>query len=124
MIVLIALLVGIYDVWALAGIFVMNAAMCWFGWMMEVHNQYTEKVDWTSYIMGCLAGIAPWIFIFINLIGDGVATDANPQGVPMILQYKGVGKWKDYLYGERAYIWLSLLAKTCLAWQVFAGTFF
>ena len=54
MIVLIALLVGIYDVWALAGIFFMNAAMCWFGWMMEVHNQYTEKVDWTSYIMGCL----------------------------------------------------------------------
>ena len=44
MIVLIALLVGIYDVWALAGIFVMNAAMCWFGWMMEVHNQYTEAL--------------------------------------------------------------------------------
>ena len=78
MIVLIALLVGIYDVWALAGIFFMNAAMCWFGWMMEVHNQYTEKVDWTSYIMGCLVGVAPWIFIFINLIGDGVATDSNP----------------------------------------------
>ena len=67
MIVLIALLVGIYDVWALAGIFFMNAAMCWFGWMMEVNNQYTEKVDWTSYIMGCLVGITPWIFIFINL---------------------------------------------------------
>ena len=143
MIVLIALLVGIYDIWALLGIFFMNAAMCWFGWMMEVNNQYTEKVDWTSYIMGCLVGVAPWIFIFINLIGDGVATDSNPQGVPqfvvwifvsiflffntfsinMVLQYKGVGKWKDYLYGERAYIWLSLLAKTALAWQVFFGTY-
>jgi hypothetical protein len=53
---------------------------------MEVHNQYTDKVDWTSYIMGCLAGIAPWIFIFINLIGDGVATDANPQGVPQFVR--------------------------------------
>ena len=143
MIVLIALLVGIYDIWALLGIFFMNAAMCWFGWMMEVNNQYTEKVDWTSYIMGCLVGVAPWIFIFINLIEDGVATDSNPQGVPqfvvwifvsiflffntfsinMVLQYKGVGKWKDYLYGERAYIWLSLLAKTALAWQVFFGTY-
>ena len=126
MIVLIALLVGIYDIWALAGIFFMNAAMCW-----------------TSYIMGCLVGVTPWIFIFINLIGDGVATDSNPQGVPqfvvwifvsiflffntfsinMILQYKQIGKWKDYLYGEKAYIWLSLLAKTCLAWQVFFGTY-
>ena len=96
-----------------------------------------------SSIMGCLVGVTPWIFIFINLIGDGVATDSNPQGVPqfvvwifvsiflffntfsinMILQYKQIGKWKDYLYGERAYIWLSLLAKTCLAWQVFFGTY-
>ena len=143
MLVLIALLVGIYDIWALVGIFFMCAAMCWFGWMMEVHNQYTDKVDWTSYIMGTIVGIAPWIFIFINLIGDGVSTDTNPQGVPqfvvwifisiflffntfslnMILQYKGVGKWKDYLYGERTYIWLSLLSKTALAWQVFFGTY-
>lgn len=143
MIVLIALLVGIYDVWALLGIFFMNAAMCFFGWMMEVHNEHTKKTDWTSYIMGCIIGSVPWIIIFINLIGDGVMTEANPQGVPqfvvwifvsiflffntfsinMVLQYKGVGRWDDYLYGERAYIWLSLLSKTCLAWQVFFGTY-
>ncbi len=40
----------------------------------------------------------------------------------MVLQYKKVGKWKDYLYGERVYIILSLVAKTALAWQIFAGT--
>ncbi len=40
----------------------------------------------------------------------------------MVLQYKKVGKWKDYLYGERFYIILSLVAKTALAWQVFSGT--
>jgi hypothetical protein len=40
----------------------------------------------------------------------------------MILQYKQVGKWKDYLYGEKVYIILSLVAKTLLAWQVFIGT--
>lgn len=143
MIVLISLLVGIYDVWALLGIFFMNAAMCFFGWMMEVHNEHTKNTDWTSYIMGCIVGIVPWIFIFINLIGDGVMTNSNPQGVPqfvvwifvsiflffntfsinMVLQYKGIGRWSDYLYGERAYIWLSLLSKTCLAWQVFFGTY-
>ena len=38
----------------------------------------------------------------------------------MILQYKKVGKWKDYLYGEKVYIILSLVAKTLLAWLVFA----
>ncbi len=39
----------------------------------------------------------------------------------MVLQYKKVGKWADYPYGERAYIPLSFFAKSALAWQVFAG---
>jgi hypothetical protein len=43
--------------------------------------------------------------------------------VNMVLQYKGVGRWKDYLYGERTYIVLSLVAKTLLAWLVFSGIF-
>jgi len=38
------------------------------------------------------------------------------------LQYKQVGRWRNYLTGERTYILLSLLAKSALAWQVFAGT--
>ena len=31
-------------------------------------------------------------------------------------------QWKDYLFGERMYIVLSLLAKTALAWQIWFGT--
>jgi hypothetical protein len=41
----------------------------------------------------------------------------------MYLQYKKVGKWSDYLYGEQVYIILSLVAKSALAWQVYAGVF-
>ena len=37
------------------------------------------------------------------------------------LQYKGVGRWRDYRFGERWYLWLSLVAKSLLAWQVFAN---
>jgi hypothetical protein len=40
----------------------------------------------------------------------------------MFLQYKKVGPWKDYLFGERVYIILSLAAKTALAWMIYAGT--
>jgi hypothetical protein len=40
------------------------------------------------------------------------------------LQYKKVGKWSDYLRGEKTYITLSLIAKSALAWQVFVGTLF
>lgn len=32
-----------------------------------------------------------------------------------------VGKWKDYLVGERAYLTLSLVAKSLLAWQISAS---
>jgi hypothetical protein len=40
----------------------------------------------------------------------------------MVLQYKRVGRWADYLFGERVYIILSLTAKTVLAWQIWVGT--
>ena len=37
------------------------------------------------------------------------------------LQYARLGRWRDYLYGERWYLLLSLVAKSLLAWQVFAN---
>lgn len=45
----------------------------------------------------------------------------NLFAINMLLQYRGVWKWQDYLYGERAYIVLSLVAKSLLAWQVYFG---
>jgi hypothetical protein len=47
----------------------------------------------------------------------------NVFALNMVLQYKGVGRWRDYLYGERVYIILSFVAKTVLAWLVFIGVF-
>jgi hypothetical protein len=138
MIVVIAMLVGIYDAGALISIFFLNAMMILFGLRMEVHNQFTKKTDWTPFIYGCIAGFIPWIAIAIYLFGAGggdsgppdfvyyiylsIAIFFNSFAINMVLQYKKVGKWKDYLYGERMYVILSLVAKSALAWQVFAGT--
>ena len=58
-----------------------------------------------------LCAIVPTIFVFFNIFA-----------INMVLQYKKVGPWKNYLFGERIYIVLSLLAKTALAWQIFVGT--
>ena len=69
-----------------------------------------------------LANTGDKITVFLKPYGP-IFLFFNTFSINMILQYKQVGKWKDYLYGERAYIWLSLLAKTCLAWQVFFGTY-
>ena len=139
MIVIIAMLTSIYDLGILLALFTLTAVMNLMGLMMELHNQTTKKTDWTSYIIGCIAGFVPWVVIFISLIAAitasggkvpdfvigiyiSIAIFFNLFAVNMILQYKKVWKWKDYLYGERVYIILSLVAKSLLAWQVFAGT--
>lgn len=138
MIVLIATLFGIYDIASLILIFVVNAAMNFFGLDMELLNAGEKKrsVNWGPFIWGSIAGIAPWIAILLYMFGTGnfdmvpwfvwaivgtyfVAFNTFP--VNMILQYKGVGKWKDYLYGERIYIILSLVAKSILVWLVLFG---
>jgi hypothetical protein len=139
MIVLIGMLVGVSDLGALILMFGLNAMMNLFGVMMELHNQTTKKTDWTSFIYGCIAGITPWIVVFMYFYGSLGSSDAKPPAfvyaivptifvffnifaINMVLQYKKVGRWKDYLFGERMYIVLSLLAKTALAWQIFVGT--
>jgi hypothetical protein len=139
MIVLIGMLVGVSDLGALILMFGINAMMNLFGIMMELHNQTSKKTDWTAYIYGCVAGIVPWIVIFIYFYGSLGSSSAKPPAfvyaivptifvffsifaVNMVLQYKKVGPWKDYLFGERMYIVLSLLAKTALAWQIWVGT--
>ena len=138
MMVAISLLVGIYDLMSLVMIFALVAIMNLLGLVMEIHNQTTKKPHWISYWIGCLAGIVPWIviaFYFWLSAENGSAAPAfvywifvsififfNCFAINMVLQYKKIGPWKDYLYGERVYIILSLVAKSLLAWQVFAGT--
>lgn len=138
MMVAIAMLVGIYDAFSLGAIFALVALMNLLGLVMEVHNQTTKRTNWLSYWLGCLAGIVPWVGVaFTMWLGAANGSSAptfvywifvsiflffNCFALNMVLQYKQIGKWRDYLYGERAYIVLSLVAKSLLAWQVFAGT--
>lgn len=138
MIVLISTLFGIYDIASLVLIFIVNACMNLFGLVMEQLNVGTDKksVKWGAFVWGSIAGIAPWIAILLYMFGNGnfdmvpwfvwaivgtyfVAFNTFP--INMILQYKKVGKWKDYIYGERTYIVLSLVAKSFLAWLVLFG---
>ncbi|MFC1994359.1 heliorhodopsin HeR [Chloroflexota bacterium] len=139
MIVLIGMLCGVWDLAALIMAFALTAVMNLCGLMMELHNQITEKTNWSAYIIGCIAGIAPWIVIAVYFFGSlSTAEGTVPKFVyfilpilfvfffsfalNMVLQYKRVGPWRDYLFGERMYVLLSLIAKSALAWQVFAGT--
>jgi hypothetical protein len=137
MVALIAMLAGISSVFALLALLAVNAAMIFFGLLMETVNPDRATANWTPYACGLFAGAVPWLIIAIAI--GGAEADGSVPGfvygifislfvlfnsfaLNMALQYRRVGPWRDYLYGERAYILLSLTAKSLLAWQVFGST--
>ena len=137
MIVLIAQITGISDVAALMAIFGVNASMILFGWLQEKYEQPGGGM--LPFIFGCMSGIVPWLIIVVWVLAPGSSNKPEIPGfvigiiislfvffntfaLVQWLQYKQVGKWRDYLRGERSYILLSLIAKTALAWQIFSGT--
>jgi hypothetical protein len=111
--------------------------MILFGWLQE---KYTTpgNGDLLPFWFGCIAGLIPWVAVVINLLHPNGPSEAKAPGfvIGIVIslfimfncfaivqwkQYKAQGKWANYLYGERIYIVLSLVAKSLLAWQVFAG---
>jgi hypothetical protein len=138
MIVLIAQICGVTDVVAIIALFGVNASMILFGWLQEKYET-PGSGGWIPFIFGCIAGIVPWIglLFYVLAIGGPGNTKApafvygivislfvlfNTFAIVQYLQYKKVGKWSDYIRGEKTYITLSLVAKSALAWQIFAST--
>ena len=137
MIVVIRQLNGVADYIALSGMFGVNASMILFGLLQEKYAK-PGSGDMLPFYFGCIAGIIPWIMVVINIFSPNGPTESATPGfvygivISLFLlfnsfalvqwkQYKAQGKWANYLYGERAYIVLSLVAKSALAWQIFSG---
>lgn len=135
MIVVISQLTGISDVAALVAIAGVNVSMILFGLLQEHYESPGGSL--LPFWLGCIAGAVPWVAIVIYAASPGDATSPpafvvaiivslfvffNCFAVNMWLQYRQIGRWRNYVYGESVYILLSLVAKSLLAWQVFAGT--
>lgn len=135
MVLLIASYSGITEITALIAITGANVAMILFGWLQERMNPPGRATTVMSpFWFGTLAGIAPWIAIWFNV----VRADTVPGfvygivvvetvlffsfGLNQWLQYRRVGRWSDYLHGEKTYLVLSLVAKSLLAWQIYGGS--
>jgi hypothetical protein len=135
MIVLISLINAVWDIVALIAIAGVNVAMILFGWLQEKYEE-PGKGSLLPFWFGCIAGIVPWIAMFWLLFSPGSDAEApgfvygvvfslfaffNSFAIVQWLQYKEKGRFADYLVGERTYITLSFIAKSALAWQIFAG---
>jgi hypothetical protein len=135
MVILIALYTGIDGISALIGIAGANVAMILFGWLQESANPPGRAaVTMKPFWFGCIAGAAPWIAIGYNLVASeevpgfviGIFVSLflffNSFALNQWLQYRRIGPCRSYAFGEKAYLVLSLVAKSALAWQIFAGS--
>lgn len=135
MIILIGFYTGLTGVTEVILIIGANVAMILFGWVQELMNP-PERTHTTMlpFWFGCVAGAAPWVAIVVNTVG---ATEVPGFVLGIIvslfvffmsfalnqwLQYRRIGRWADYAYGEKVYLVLSLVAKSALAWQIFGGS--
>ncbi len=135
MIILISFYSGITGINTVIGIAGANVAMILFGWLQEVMNPPGRTTTtMLPFWFGTLVGLAPWLSIAYNI--------ARAQDIPGFvygiilsqvilffsfglnqwLQYRTIGRWADYAYGEKTYLVLSLVAKSLLAWQIFGGS--
>lgn len=135
MVILIAFysgLTGITTVIAIAGA---NIGMILLGWIQELMNPPGRaRTTMLPFWFGTLVGLAPWAAIVINVAGAetvpgfvyGIVVAQFvfffSFGLNQWLQYRGVGRWSDYAFGEKGYLVLSLVAKSVLAWQIFGGS--
>jgi hypothetical protein len=135
MMILIASYSGVTDIAAVLALIGANVGMILFGWLQESNNPPGRATtSMKPFWFGTIAGAMPWIAVWVNVVG----ADEVPGFVFGIvvaeqifffsfalnqwLQYRRVGKWADYLFGEKTYLVLSLAAKSFLAWQIYGGS--
>jgi len=135
MVLLIGFYSGITDITTLFAVAGANVAMILFGWLQERMNPPgRERTTMMPFWFGTIAGVAPWIAIWVNVLGaEGVPGFVYgivvaelifffSFGLNQWLQYRQVGRWRNYAYGEKTYLVLSLVAKSVLAWQIYGGS--
>jgi hypothetical protein len=135
MVILIGFYSGITGINAVIAVAGANVGMILFGWIQELMNPPGRSTTtMLPFWFGTLVGLAPWVAIAVNIAGSAtvpgfvygiVVTQVLlffSFGLNQWLQYREVGRWTDYAYGEKVYLVLSLVAKSLLAWQIFGGS--
>jgi hypothetical protein len=128
--VLVALLAGIQDVPRLALVVAATVAMVGLGSMQEQLNPLGRReTTMVPLIAAVVVGLVPWAMV----LGAFLAADQHELAgstfvalfvlwgsvwVNAVLQYRQIGPWSDFLYGERTALTLSLVVNSALAWEI------
>jgi hypothetical protein len=137
MLTVIGLLSWVSDFATIIAIFGFMVIMCLLGLVTELTGKASHP-NWPAYWSGAVAGFVPWLIIalyafnasyyglahiptFVYWIYGTMFVCTAGFALNMYLHYKNHGKWASYAYTERGFMILSLVTKTLLAWQIFAG---
>lgn len=131
----IALAAGVSDLVTLMAIVGFNVIA---GLVALSREHYTQNGERTRlvYGIGAIAAAAPWVIFLLNVLGTH---QFGEGGMPkyiywlyftglvlvsalarnLIQQTRARGRWTDYLYAERVYIWLSLIGSAAVTWELY-----
>ena len=136
--VLVAILSGVSDIHMLFLIVGLTACTMLFGLVFELDNagRPINQVKWYSFWIGFVPHLFCWAVVICYFFRN--VSKGDPPGfvwaiiviiffldltfaVTLFLQWRGKGRWKDYVFGEIAFIVLSFTSKQLLAWINFQG---
>lgn len=135
--VVIALLVGVYDISLLFAFVALTILASLSGLAIEVYGQGKNRRR-LIYTIGAVAALTPWVavigtFVSANVYGSGnipayvYSTVGSVFALHIVLLGMMYGKYRksaqktDYLRTERAYSVLLFVLLTAVTWQVFVG---
>lgn len=138
MLVAVALFAGVYDFSTLAAVFFLFATMSGFWLLAETLGQGKKRLSQLPFWFGAAGGAVAlavvgfylwssniWgsghIAAFVYWIFGTVLVGTVLFAVSVWLAARRQGRWSDYLFAERVFIVLGVVAQAAVAWQIYAG---
>lgn len=137
-VVIISLTSGVSDLVSLLLLVLVVLFMSLFGAATDAWSKVGKVPSWVGVASMLAVTAVPWLVVAINVWITSVSGGHIPGSMYLTqlslftitaliaantyLQYKKQGRWNEFLFGERVFLFLLLLAQTVLAWQVVAAT--
>lgn len=145
--VVIGLVVGLSDVASLAMLFILGFATHILGLYMESYNNESRArkpqdnnvpaKDYRPFILMCITGATIWLVLGSAILSAVIFGAGLPPGIwiaylvgsicaaayaaVMLQNYRQAGRWSEYRKGNTACAVLGFVAKSSIAWLLFAA---